>query len=218
MQRAEADRRPIAQRQSRWAETIAARLARIGLRPNQISALSVVVSVLAGSALAFGGQAGPGLHLALFTAAALLAEMRLLCNLFDGMLAVEGGMGSRSGVIWNDLPDRLSDAAILVGAGYATGDPVLGGALGWVAALLAVLTAYVRVLGGSAGVAQDFGGPMAKQQRMHVIAAAALIGALAGAGPWSDRVLSAALALIAVGSAWTVARRTRTTVRRLEVQ
>lgn len=210
-----ADRRPIAQRDAGWAKTAAARLARLGVRPNQISVLSVVVAAAAAAALVAGGRGGAGTRAALFVLAGLLIETRLLCNLFDGMLAVEGGMHSKSGVIYNDLPDRLSDALILTGAGYAIGGdwPV---ALGWAAALLAVTTAYVRTLGGAAGLRQDFGGPMAKQQRMQVIVAACALGAGLAATTWSDRVLVAALVIVVAGSSLTVARRTLRIVRELE--
>ena len=99
--------------------------------------------------------------LALLVAAAAI-QLRLLCNLVDGMLAVEG-FSSKAGDIYNDLPDRVSDVLILVGAGYSARDLAYAPALGWCAAVLAVLTAYVRVLGGSLGVTQHFVGPMAKQ-------------------------------------------------------
>ena len=50
--------------------------------------------------------------------------------------------------------------------------------LGWCAAVLAVLTAYVRVLGGSLGVTQHFIGPMAKQHRMFTLTIATLLSAV----------------------------------------
>ena len=62
---------------------------------------------------------------------------------------------------------------LIVALGYAVGWP----ALGWFGALAAALTAYVRVFGGSLGFAQDFRGPMAKQQRMAVLTAACVVGA-----------------------------------------
>ena len=60
--------------------------------------------------------------------------------------------------------------------------------LGWLGALLAALTAYVRVFGGSLGFAQDFRGPLAKQQRMAVLTVACVVGAggtLACAARWA---------------------------------
>lgn len=65
-------------------------------------------------------------------------------------------------------------ALILVAAGYAAGIAWLG----WLAALLAVTTAYVRLLGGSLAVPQDFGGVMAKQHRMAVLTGALVLQAV----------------------------------------
>src|SRR4029434_6543150 len=110
-------------------------------------------------------------------------QLRLLCNLLDGMLAVEEGLKSATGEIFNELPDRVADVVILVGAGYAVPGVPFMPALGWLAAVLALLTAYVRALAGSLGLTQHFVGPMAKQHRMFTLTVAALvaaIGSLAG--------------------------------------
>ncbi|HJW04956.1 MAG TPA: CDP-alcohol phosphatidyltransferase family protein, partial [Rhodanobacter sp.] len=147
----DANRRPIAVRGSGWAQRIAAALARSRLTPNQISMLSVLFALAgAWALLALPGTAGALL-------CALAIGLRLLCNLFDGMVAVEGGKGTPTGVLYNELPDRLADSLFLVALGYAIALPWLG----WLAALLAALTAYIRALGGALGQAQDFRGPMA---------------------------------------------------------
>src|SRR5215475_6504615 len=89
----------------------------------------------------------PAMRAALLVVAAAGIQLRLLCNLLDGMVAVEGGRGTKSGEVFNDAPDRLADVLIFVGAGYALRWPDWGSALGWAAAVVAVLTAYVRILG-----------------------------------------------------------------------
>jgi phosphatidylglycerophosphate synthase len=155
----------------------------------------------------------------LFLAAAGCIELRLLCNMLDGMVAIEGGLQTRSGAVFNELPDRLGDAATLVLAGYSLGGPDWASGLGWAAALTAVLTAYVRALGGSLGLAQDFGGPMAKPHRMQLMAAAAVVaavGSIVGPVGTSRIVIAAALILVILGSAVTVARRTIGIIRDLE--
>src|SRR5262249_4097004 len=91
------------------------------------------------------------------------------------MVALEGGMKTKSGEVYNDLPDRISDSLVLVAAGYAVPGFPYGPVLGWCAALLAALTAYVRMLGGAAGLPQSFIGPMAKQQRMALLTAACVL-------------------------------------------
>src|SRR5262249_51503275 len=134
------------------------------------------------------------------------------------MVAIEGGKKTKSGEVWNDLPDRLADALILVPVGYAVGAAGWGSGLGWAAALLAVLTAYVRVLGGSLGLPQDYAGPMAKQHRMAVMTVAAVLGAAEAALGAPARVLLVALVVVVVGSAATVIRRTYRIVRALEAR
>jgi phosphatidylglycerophosphate synthase len=135
-------------------------------------------------------------------------QFRLLCNLFDGMVALAGGRTpAPTGELWNDLPDRISDACILIGAGIALTHLPWGRDLGWFAALLAVMTAYIRQLGRAQGAASCFAGPMAKQHRMAVMTVAALCEAVAvhwGCHGWS---LYAGLIVVCVGSAVTCLRR-----------
>ncbi len=47
--------------------------------------------------------------------AACLIQLRLLANMFDGMVAIEQGRQSPLGELYNEIPDRVSDAFILIG-------------------------------------------------------------------------------------------------------
>lgn len=85
----------------------------------------------------------------------------------DGMLAVEGGLKSAVGDLYNEIPDRIADVLIFAPLGYAVGS-FWGIVLAWAAAAGAVFTAYLRVLGTALTRRHDFCGPMAKQQRMAV--------------------------------------------------
>jgi phosphatidylglycerophosphate synthase len=193
-------RRPLKSRDTAWAAGLARWLAKAGVRPNQISLASVVAA----------GAAALCLLRPSYLAAAALIQLRLLCNLMDGMVAVEGGLRSKSGEIYNDLPDRISDALILVAAGYSISWPGYARELGWTAALLAIMTAYVRTLGGAAGLPQDFGGPMAKPQRMAVMTGACLLSL------FDPRSMAMALVVVVGGSLWTAMLRVRRIVRELE--
>ena len=209
-------RRPIKARETNWARATAASLTRIGVRPNLISVISVVFAGLAGACIILGSRLGTDWGAALFVAAAAFIQLRLLCNLLDGMVAVEGGLKTRSGEIFNDLPDRLSDSIILVAAGYSATWAGWASALGWAAALMAVMTAYVRVLGGAAGAAQYFCGPMAKQTRMVVMTAACLVAVVEAILGWNGYTVTVALGVIIVGCIVTAARRTYLIVKELE--
>src|SRR5205085_6993199 len=116
--------------------------------PNAISLFSIAFAGVACAGFLLSGRALDTVQrLAWLLVAAAGIQLRLLCNLLDGMVAVEGKMGSKVGEIYNDFPDRVADPLIIVPAGYAIALPWLG----WLAGLLAVMTAYVRVLGGSMG-------------------------------------------------------------------
>jgi len=204
------DRRPVQARGTRWASALARWLARVGLRPNAISLLSVFFATLSGLGLLLGSRSPLPWHITLSLLASLGIEIRLLANLMDGMVAIEGGFQTRAGAVYNELPDRLSDSVILVCAGFSVpGNPWWVWALGWAAALLAMLTAYVRVLGGASGVSQPFIGPMAKQQRMHLVVVGALLSMVEAIIGWPARAMPLVLGVIVLGSALTVLRRTR---------
>lgn len=193
-------RRPLKSRGTAWARLVASAAVRSGISPNQISLLSVVFAGLGAWALHHPAQ-----PLALL-AAGLCIQLRLLCNLIDGMVAVEGGKGSPTGPLYNEIPDRIADSLFLVAAGYACGWPELG----WLAALAAAVTAYIRVLGGTLGLAQDFRGPQAKPHRMALLTLACLAGAVeASVWPGTFWALTVGLALIALGTLLTCITRTR---------
>jgi phosphatidylglycerophosphate synthase len=159
---------------------------------NQVSFAGIVISALGAWAIVEAPQ-----RTLLFIVGAACIQLRLLANMLDGLIAVEGGRGGPTGAIWNEFPDRLEDSLFLVAAGYAPGLPWLG----WLAALLAAVCAYVRLLGGTLGRPQDFGGPMAKPHRM-----AALTLACLAAIAWAP-ALAVALGLIAAGTLLTIALR-----------
>jgi hypothetical protein len=79
--------------------------------------------------------------------------------------------------------------------------------LGLVAALAAMATAYVRTTARAAGAPSDFGGPMAKQHRMAVVTALAVWCVVVPPGWVVARPVTAALALITLGSVVTAWRR-----------
>jgi len=206
---AAAPRRVLATRNAQWAKGVARWLGRGGVRPNAVSIASVVLALGAGAAFSLVPELAGGGRAALLLAAAASIQLRLLCNLLDGMLAVEEGFKSKTGEIYNELPDRVADVFILVGAGYSVRDLAFGATLGWAAAVLALFTAYVRVLGGSLGVTQHFIGPMAKQHRMFTLTVATLLAAAEALLGMPPRAIRIGLAVIVAGSIVTTFRRAR---------
>jgi phosphatidylglycerophosphate synthase len=169
------ERRPIAARGWRLSRTAAVWLARRGVSANAISLAGMGFGLAAGLALALTGSS-PRWAWLFWLLGAVLIQARLAANMLDGMVALASGTASRLGELYNEVPDRVSDSAVLIGLGYAAGgDPVLGIA----AALAAMLTAYVRAVGRGVGLPQEFCGPMAKQQRMFLVFLVACWGAVA---------------------------------------
>ncbi|MDR7031898.1 CDP-alcohol phosphatidyltransferase family protein [Mesorhizobium sp. BE184] len=204
-------RRPLASRDTRLAQTIAGRLATMSVTPNMISQASMAMAALAGTCFWLAGDSEPLVKGMLLVAAAVFCQLRLLCNLFDGMVAVEGGKAAADGPFWNEFPDRIADMLIFVGIGYAVASP----GLGWAAAAMAVMTAYVRELGRANGAGSDFSGPMAKQHRMAVVTLAALVSVLEFLWDGDNEILRFALWVVAVGAAFTALRRGLAQIRRL---
>jgi len=209
-------RRVLATREAAWARRLARMLGRTRVSPNAVSVAGVGCALVACAAFA-SAPAATGVPRALvFVTAAAAIQLRLLCNLLDGMLAVEEGLATPLGDLYNEIPDRLADVAILIGAGAAVRELTGGLALGCAAAVAALFTAYVRALGGSLGLTQRFIGPMAKQHRMFVLTVGAVCAATESSFNLPPQSVRAALAVIAAGAIVTAWRRIRLIARELE--
>jgi phosphatidylglycerophosphate synthase len=211
-------RRDLATRRAPWAQRVASMLARAGVQPNAVSMAGVVFACAALIAFLTVPGASRGGRGLLFVVAAAAIQMRLLCNLLDGMLAVEGGLRTKTGDLFNEIPDRVADVAILAGAGLSIPDLSGAAALGFAAAVTALFTAYVRLLGGSLGVTQPFTGPMAKPHRMFVLTLAALASAVEAMAGLPAEAIRAALAVIVTGAIVTAWRRIVLIARELEAR
>jgi len=86
MDTSEANRRPIKARGNPFIQRLARRMAEAGITPNSISVASVVFAAL-GAVCLLVSPVGWGA-----IACAVGIQLRLLCNLIDGMVAVEGGV------------------------------------------------------------------------------------------------------------------------------
>ncbi len=202
------DRRPIATRNRKWAQASTAWLASRNVSPNAISVAGMCACVVAGIALGLTSIAD---YRILWLIAALGAQLRLTANMLDGMVAIASSRASKTGELYNEVPDRISDAAVFIGAGFAWGGNVT---LGYIATILAIFTAYVRAAGKIAGAPNEFCGPMAKQHRMLVIT---LICVYAAVTPRSWQiitlnnsqigVMTLGLIVIVLGCVITVVRR-----------
>ena len=192
----EEGRRPLKSREWPLASFLTRLLVRACITPNMISVFGMLFGILAG--LSFWGTQHSGG--AMFILGAVGIQLRLLCNLLDGMVAVQANTASKVGELYNEVPDRISDAAIFIGLGFALNSSPN---LGTIAAACAIFVAYARAFGASLHLGQDFCGPMAKPQRMFF---ATLIAIIAAAIP-NQPICQIGLIIISLGSALTGFRR-----------
>lgn len=201
------DRRPIASRDRRVWITLAHAVAKSGISANTVSVAGMVFGILCGVAFYLTTQTQ--YWRGLLIAAAALCQFRLLCNMIDGMVAIETGKASPLGELFNEIPDRVSDSFALIGFGFISGSSPM---LGFLAALIAMFTAYVRAVGRGAGAPQAFHGPMAKPHRMFLLTIAALYLAFTPAS-WNPNLwnghstASLVLMIVILGCVVTVVRR-----------
>jgi CDP-diacylglycerol--glycerol-3-phosphate 3-phosphatidyltransferase len=198
-------RRPIADVLRRTAYGVTALCLRFHVHPDTVSYSSIVASATA--ALCFWQSSR---HPALLLVAPLFCYVRLWLNMLDGMVALASGKASPRGEILNEMPDRISDVLIFVGVAHSGLSAPL---TGYWSAILALLTAYVGVLGQAVGVPREFSGVMAKPWRMVVLHAGAWLTALwPGAAvprPGGLTLLDWACVVVILGCMQTIAVRLR---------
>ncbi len=159
-------RRELSSRKVNAFQKFAKFLVTLGLTPNQISILSMLFAIIGGGALS---QLQNTENFYIFLLIGFIGiQLRLLCNLVDGLMAIEGGLKTPTGELFNDVPDRFSDLFLFFGLSLSI-QSWWGPHLGWATSVAAILTAYVRTLGASMGQGHDFKGPLAKQHRMAVM-------------------------------------------------
>jgi phosphatidylglycerophosphate synthase len=197
-------RRPIAGLFRRTAQSATSICVRLRIHPDAISYGSIVAA--AGAAVCFWqSRRVPGLLIV----GSALCIVRLWLNMLDGMVALAAGKASPRGEILNDLPDRVSDVLIFVGLAHSG---LCNPFLGYWAAILALVTAYVGMLGQAVGAKREFAGTMSKPWRMAAVCAGALatwgmlmVGQSVAIGPLT--IIEYTLILILLGCIETIIRR-----------
>jgi phosphatidylglycerophosphate synthase len=208
------DRRPIKTRSVWWAQAITRGFVRLGVSPNQVSVASIGFALI--GAVLLMGEANGGSSAAPFLLTAVCIQLRLLANMLDGLIAVEGCRQTKTGELYNEIPDRIADVAFLAAAGYASLHGQWGIVLGWSASVLAVITAYIRAIGARRGQPQDFCGPQAKPHRMFLLTVACILAFAEKLSGFPPRILFIFLIVINLGTLLTCVRRTVRLARQLE--
>ena len=213
------DRRPIASRKFLWVKATTRWLVCQNITPNSISMAGLIFGGVAAGTILLTPQFTGFAYRVLWFMAGAFVQLRLICNMLDGMVAVESGKTSRLGELFNEIPDRLADAPVLIALGFLPNSSIH---LGYTAAILAVLVAYVRAVGGIAGAGQVFAGIMAKGPRMFFVTGLCLFNSLTPVS-WIDIALpfdltssTLLLTVICVGCVITLFTRLRIIIENLE--
>jgi len=168
---------------------------KIGLTPNMISAIGIVLAFL--SALAYAEWRLNPLYLLLATVLLLLSG---LCDALDGVLARLYQETTAFGGFLDSLLDRYADAVIYAGI-------MIGGlcdvSWGLIALTGSLLVSYSRARAEAAGIKMESIGLAERAERIIILAIASIIAIF-----WSSKeVMNAAIILLAVLSNLTVLQR-----------
>jgi len=189
-------RRPIGEGFRSTARFATALCVQNNIHPDAISYASLVAAAIA--AVCFWKS---GFHPWLLFVAPLFCHLRLWFNMLDGMVAIVSGKASWRGEILNDLPDRVSDVLIFVGAAHSGW---MNPFLGYWAAIFALLTAYVGMFGQAVGVQREFSGVMSKPWRMVALSIGAWLTFFLQQGPERFSILDLTCLLVSVGCIQTI--------------
>lgn len=144
-------------------EPVVAAFERTGATPNQVSALSFLVAVVAAGA--FYVAPTTGYAAVAYATASLLVALSGLLDGVDGQLARRTGTASAQGDMLDHTLDRYSDLALVAG--------VAGGVGAWAVGFFAVtgvfLTSYMGTQAQAVGAGRDYGGLLGRADRMALI-------------------------------------------------
>lgn len=177
------------------------RLARYGVRANQVTVLAAAISLVIGAVATAKAQQAP-----MFLLLPPWLFVRMALNAIDGILAREHGQQSTLGAYLNELGDIVSDLALIAPFVRIS---ALGGVDVVVFALLAVLVECAGLIGPLACASRRYDGPLGKSDRAFCLGALSLwIGLGMGLGPL-DRIVWIVLSTLSI---LTVFKRVRSGV------
>jgi len=141
--------------------------AKLGLTPNGVSVLAIVVAAAAAGAFYLGGT-----EPMLYGVGALLVFVNGGLDLIDGALARRLEMASEAGDLLDHVLDRYADIIILVGLAAGIGRYDIG-----LAAVTGVLmTSYLGTQAQAVGLDRVYGGLLGRADRLVLIS---IVGAIA---------------------------------------
>lgn len=152
------------------------------IHPDIITFAGVLCSALMGAALFFSSS----LHWYLLLVAPL-AVARLAANALDGLVARRTGLARPWGEVFNECCDRLADILIFVGLAF---NPLVNTTLVWLALIFILFNSYLGTVAKAAGGKRQFGGLVAKADRMIYMGAFSYVAFFYGGATWNWLLLA----------------------------
>lgn len=142
-------------------------LVKFGITANHVTISALVLSALAGLAIAlFPNEKWPLLCIP------VVLFVRMALNAIDGMLAREHNMKSALGAILNELGDVISDTLIYLPFAFL---PSVSTLLIVINVILAIISEMTGVIGIQIGASRRYDGPMGKSDRAFVFGLLAFV-------------------------------------------
>ena len=178
---------------------------RLGLTPDAVSTVALVVAAAAGTAFALPGLDGPvaGLAEGWYLVGAVLVFVNGWLDLVDGALARRLEVESEAGDLLDHVFDRYADIAIVAGLAAGVGRYDLG-----IAALTGVLmTSYLGTQAQAVGIERMYAGVVGRADRLLLVGVVGALVALVGPAPLGVPLVAALLGLLAVVGHLTAVQR-----------
>jgi archaetidylinositol phosphate synthase len=176
-----------------WISAEAKLAHQVGLTPNHISALGIMLAAF--SAFAY---ANAHAHQLVLVAAPILLLISGFCDALDGAIARIHGRTTTSGKFLDSVLDRIADALMLSGIIFGgLCDPFWG----LVALIGSLMVSYVRARAEALGVEMEAVGVAERAERLIILAAASFLNIL-----WLE-ALRWAVVLLALLASLTVIQR-----------
>ena len=172
-------------------------LAKKGITANQVTIAGLLLSLIAGVALAFYAQTG------IFLIIPIVLFVRMALNAIDGMLAREHNMKTPLGAILNELCDVVSDVALYLPFALL---PQVSLWLVIVLVIVAIFTEMTGIIAIQIGASRRYDGPMGKSDRAFIFG---LLALLLGLGVPIGQWLNIVFVLMLILSIYTVFNRAR---------
>jgi CDP-diacylglycerol--glycerol-3-phosphate 3-phosphatidyltransferase len=191
-----------------FTDPIVGLLIRLGVSPNAITSTSLVITTVAGVALA--NQ--------LYFTTLFILMFGASCDVLDGQVARRTHTESRSGAFLDSFIDRLAEGAILTGAAWVGGGGFLT-LIAFLAMIVSFAISYARAKGESLGVDAKVGLMQRPGRMVLILFTLAFAGGatLVTSDPEMPlHMLSGGLGLLTILSGYTVYQRVSYIMRQLD--